>query len=150
MLFRSCNVMSCKIKERLSLRTAKHPSWNKLELNPGDRMESLGTSHTACYIWGREPNQIFEIVETKQEPLLSREGHTGASGPQEYSSRQTEWSRSEPDHTTHRETAVTKRPAVLNGVNESALGRIHFDQDPSVTAVEGSPHNVLVALKRRV
>ena len=26
-------------------------------------------------------------------------------------------------------------------MNESALGLIHFDQDPSVTAVEGSPRN---------
>ena len=67
----TCNVMSRKIKEKLSPRTALQQSTTKLKLYSGETMLSQGRFHTECVIRGKKHDLVFEVVETQQEPLLS-------------------------------------------------------------------------------
>ena len=50
----TCNVMSSKIKEKLSPGTALHPSTTKLKLYSGVTMLSQGRFHTDCVVRGEK------------------------------------------------------------------------------------------------
>ncbi len=54
----TCNVMSSKIKEKLSPGTVLHPSKTKLNLYSREIMPSLGTFYTECAIRGEKHNLL--------------------------------------------------------------------------------------------
>ena len=146
----TCNVMSRKIKEKLSPRTALQQSTTKLKLYSGETMLSQGRFHTECVIRGKKHDLVFEVVETQQEPLLSgatceRLGLMTFTIPEELH-------KIEADQCTPltKDQLLSNYTDIFNGPIESVPGEIHFELDPNIPPVQCAPRNVPVALREKV
>lgn len=146
----TCNVMSSKIKEKLSPGTVLQPSTTRLKLYSGETMQSQGRFHIDCVIRGEKHSLIFEIVETQQEPLLSgatcqRLGLMTFTIPDELHKVDTDQCAP-----LTKERLLAAYDDIFRGPIESVPGEIHFELDPHITPVQCAPRNVPVALRERV
>lgn len=143
----TCDVMSIKDMRRLDPGAKLLPSQTRLVLYSDQVMQSRGIFHTVCVVRGKVHKLQFEIVRSRQRPLLSGEtserlglmqftipeellmvGHS-SSGP------------------LTRQHLVQTYTDVFNDPVESLPGDVHFELDTNVAPVQASPRNVPVAFR---
>ncbi|XP_034058782.1 uncharacterized protein K02A2.6-like [Gymnodraco acuticeps] len=151
----TCNVMGRQFKEKLSPKTALQPTRTRLKLYSDTYMPSLGKFHTDCVVRGKIHRLVFEIVNTKQKPLLGGAACTDLglvkfTIPRELLPAEVNTIDASQSMPLTKEMLLKDFHDVFHDPIESVPGNIHFDLNPEVTPVQCSPRNVPVALKARV
>ncbi|XP_060774454.1 uncharacterized protein K02A2.6-like [Neoarius graeffei] len=143
----TCNVMSLADMRRLAPGTKLLPSQTRLVLYSGQSIRSYGIFKTESVVKGKAHELTFEIVKSRQRPLLSgdtceRLGLVQFTIPEEL----LVVGHSSPVPLTRQHFVQTYND-VFNGPVESLPGEVHFELDKNVPPVQASPRNVPVALK---
>lgn len=146
----TCDVMSIKDKRRLAPEVKLLPSNTKLVLYSGQSMQTMGIFRTEFVVRGVTHELNFEIVRSKQRPLLSgstseRLGLMHFTIPHEL--LKVEHSSTKP---LTKQQLVNTYDDVFNGPIDSLPGEVHFQLDGNVAPVQACPRNVPVALRDAV
>lgn len=151
----TCNVMSLRDKKRLALRGNLRPSTTMLKMYSDQGLPSLGIFTSDCVVWGRKYKLDFEVVNTRQLPLLSgfmseEMGLMSSTIPEEL---KVEGLNAVDDSLAlpfYRNGIITAYKDVFTSPVEAVQGGVHFELDPTIQPVQCAPRNIPVAMKQAV
>ena len=143
--------MGRQFKERLSPKTETQTR-TRLKLYSDTYMPSLRKCHTESVVRGKTHRLVFEIVNTKQKPLLGGAACTDLglvkfTIPRELLPAEVNTIDASQSMPLTKEMLLKDFHDVFHDPIESVPGNVHFDLNPEVTLVQCSPRNVPVALK---